>query len=289
MQNPRRELWPGVSLLSMLLWIPAFVVAVLGKVGIRIGMHRGPLSGHPYRDIHPRQLWARHLLSWLFLRGSGLEIGALHMPLRLYHGARAKYVDLMGVEAARAHYPELSGLALVVPDFVESGEQLPSIPPESQDFIVANHFIEHCEDPIRTVVNLLERLRPGGLLFLTVPMRDHTFDEGRPLTTFEHLKQDFVRGAEHSRGDHYRDWARLVENTPEEGVEALARKLEQERYSIHFHVWSYASFRSFICQLKGELGLPLSLVASCKWRFAPFEAIYVLRRDAGRLIPGELA
>ena len=80
--------------------------------------------------------------------GSGLEIGALQMPLRLPAGASVRYVDRFDVEELRSHYPELDDFELVAPDVIDDGEVLGTIPDESADFLIANHMIEHCEDPI---------------------------------------------------------------------------------------------------------------------------------------------
>ena len=60
------------------------------------------------------------------------------------------YVDRMGVGELRAHYPELEQYELVTPDVVDDGESLTTVAADSVDFVVANHLIEHCQDPIGT-------------------------------------------------------------------------------------------------------------------------------------------
>jgi hypothetical protein len=80
---------------------------------------------------------ARARLAAELLSGSGIEIGALHLPLAF----------------------------LTRVDVVDDGELLSTIPAESVDFIIANHFLEHCEDPIRTIGTHLGKLRADGVLF----------------------------------------------------------------------------------------------------------------------------
>ena len=128
------------------------------------------------RDPAPVFLDARREFAERFLAGEGLEIGALHLPLRTPSGAHVRYVDRMSVEDLRAEYAELAEWDLTPVDVIDNGELLSTIPAASQDFIVANHFLEHCEDPIRTIETHLGKLRPGGVLFYAVPDKRYTFD-----------------------------------------------------------------------------------------------------------------
>ena len=217
----------------------------------------------------------RLLLAQLYISGEGLEIGALNAPLPLPPGARVRYVDRLSVEEVRVHYP---GLDIVDVDLVEDGERLPSIPPSSQDFIVANHFLEHCEDPVRTLETLAGRLRSGGVLYMAVPDADLTFDVKRPSTTWEHLLEEHELGTERSRRRHYEEWARLVEDLDEPEVASRAEQLQDMGYSIHFHVWRLHDLLGFFARCIDEIGVPLRLEAVA--RFGN-EAICVLRREEG--------
>ena len=145
-----------------------------------------------------------------FLRGAGVEIGALHQPMPVPGGAGVTYVDRMTVEDLRAHYPELAELPLTRVDVVDDGERLETFEDESVDFMVANHFLEHCEDPIGTIETHLRKLRPGGVLFYAVPDKRYTFDFRRPRTTLAHVIADYENGPDASRRDHYLEWERMV-------------------------------------------------------------------------------
>jgi SAM-dependent methyltransferase len=172
---------------------------------------------------------ARAELAELFLQGDGLEIGALHLPTALPPGSQALYVDRMSIEDLRAHYPELAGLDLTPVDVIDDGERLDRIPPESVDFIVANHFLEHCQDPIATIETHLSKLRPGGTLLYAVPDKRYTFDFRRPRTTLQHLIEDHEKGPERSRAVHYLEWAQLVypdEQPTEEQARTAASQFE---------------------------------------------------------------
>jgi SAM-dependent methyltransferase len=98
-----------------------------------------------------------------FLSGDGIEIGALHEPLGVSNRARVRYVDRTSVAELRIHYPELSNLPLVPIDILDDGETLSSIGDDCVDFVIANHMLEHCEDPLGALSTFLRVVRPGGV------------------------------------------------------------------------------------------------------------------------------
>src|SRR5262249_6702520 len=85
------------------------------------------------------------------LRGPGLEVRALHAPLETPPGCRVTYVDRLPGAELREQYPELGGQELVPVDVVDDGERLEKFAAGSQDFVIANHFLEHAQDPIGTL------------------------------------------------------------------------------------------------------------------------------------------
>ena len=200
----------------------------------------------------------RRELAAEFFRGDGIEIGALHLPMPMPAGVSVRYVDRMSVAELREHYPELDGQDVADVDVVDDGETLSTIEPQSVDFIVANHFLEHCEDPIRTLTTHLGKLRPGGVLFYAVPDKRYTFDFRRPRTPLSHLIADHEDGGKRSRSEHYLEWIRLVHpegNPPDhETAYQLAADLEARDYSIHFHVWTQADLLELLLYCDERLG-----------------------------------
>jgi len=193
-----------------------------------------------------------------YLRGTGIEIGALHFPTKMPPGAKARYVDRMSERDLRAQYPELRTHTFVHVDTIEDGERLASLPAGSVDFIVANHVIEHCLDPIGTLENWTRVIRPGGILFMAVPHRELTFDRDRAPTTWAHLALDRTDGGASSHWAHLLEWASLVERVAD--PTSRARTLQEQRYSIHCHVWTDAEFRDFLERCRTEAGVDLSIV-----------------------------
>ncbi len=140
-------------------------------------------------------LGLEHTRRWLALRylptGScGVEIGALHYPLPLPRGARARYIDINMPETLKTLRSDAGG-EIVRPDILADGFSLSCVARESQDFVIANHILEHTTDALGTLNNWLVALRPGGILFIAVPRAHRCFDCGRAITSTDHFQEDY--------------------------------------------------------------------------------------------------
>jgi SAM-dependent methyltransferase len=192
-----------------------------------------------------------------FLRGDGIEIGALDFPLRLPRGARVRYVDHLDAAGLRETYNGTlrEGRPLVVPDVVDDGARLASFEDASLGFVVANHMLEHVEDPIAALQHQLRVLRPGGVLYLTLPDARDSFDAPRKRTTIEHLLRDHRDGPQVSRREHYEECARSIEGHRDDILTKRVEEMEAEGLRPHFHVWEPVTFAGFLA----ALDLPFSL------------------------------
>jgi predicted SAM-dependent methyltransferase len=210
-----------------------------------------------------------------YLRGDGIEIGALHNPLPVPSSARVRYVDRMAVPELERQYPELRRQKLVEVDIVDDGERLTRVPDASQDFLIANHFLEHCQDPLGALESMLRVLRPGGVLYLAVPDRRFTFDVDRPVTPLEHVVEDHRAGPEGSRRGHFEEWARLVDRVDEREVEHHIARLLEADYSIHFHVWEQSDVFDLLQLARREVGHAFDVEhATRNWH----ENVFILRK-----------
>lgn len=202
---------------------------------------------------------SREALAFQYIRGKGIEIGALHRPLWVPASAKVRYIDRLPVRELRLQYPELRENALVAVDVVDDGETLSKFQSGSLDFVIANHFLEHCENPIGAVESFLRVLKPGGIVYLAVPDKRFTFDAGRGITGLQHLVRDYREGSAWSRDEHFREWRELAalefRNDPQRAMEILKDK----SYSIHFHVWTFIEIMELLIYLKKDLGLDFEL------------------------------
>lgn len=218
----------------------------------------------------------REAIASRYLHGDGIEIGALHNPLPVPSSARVRYLDRMAVPELERQYPELRGEALVDVDIIDDGERLTSLPDASQDFVIANHFLEHCQDPLGAVGSMFRVLRPGGVLYLAVPDRRFTFDADRPVTPLDHVLEDHRAGPERSRREHFEEWARLVDKVEDGDVEQHVSRLLDEDYSIHFHVWEQADVFDLLQLARREAALEFDVELATR---NGHENLFVLRKS----------
>jgi SAM-dependent methyltransferase len=227
----------------------------------------------------------RDFASRRYLRGQGIEIGALHRPLALYEGATVKYVDRLSTEEVRRCYPNVEGQPNVADqpqvnvDIVDDGETLRTIADESVDFVIANHMLEHTRNPIATVETFLRVLRPGGHIFMAIPDKRFTFDRRRDITPFSHIREDYLRGPEWSDRGHYEDWARNVRQFSDEAAtQSYIEKCMASLTNIHFHVWTQVEIVEMFIGTRLEFGFPIEIEAAIRNKD---EVVVVLKKSGG--------
>jgi SAM-dependent methyltransferase len=204
-----------------------------------------------------RKRW-RIAAAWL--KGDGIEIGALYRPLIVPPQARVRYADHLDEQGLRDHYPELANEKFAPVDIIGTAEDLSNIDADSLDFIIANHLFEHLEYPIKALGEFQRVLRAGGVLYMALPDQRVGIDHRRPVTRIEHLLDEHRNGAEKNRVDHYRSWVVDCEGLPEQADERTAMLMAMN-YSIHFHVWRADGFLEFLAAAKKEANLDFELVA----------------------------
>lgn len=198
----------------------------------------------------------REDLARRYLSGDGIEIGALNTPLRVPPGVHVRYVDrmsrgdLMRTDESSLKARGVNSQKIRAVDVVDDAERLARFADGSLDFIIANHVLEHIEDPIRSLENMLRALRPGGTLLLVLPDGRYTFDARRPRTTIDHVLRDHLEGPETSRPQHYEEWARLIEGVPDERAAARAGEFARDDARHHFHVWALEDFLALLRALE---------------------------------------
>jgi len=236
-----------------------------------------------WQTIRYRTMFAtiRHVIASNYLKGEGIEIGALHNPLIVLKGTKVRYVDKWTAEQLAATYPELRDRKLVNVDIIDDGETLATIPESSVDFIIANHLLEHCRNPFRTIERMFALLKTGGVLYLTVPDKRYTFDAPRTVTSAQHLLKEYREGTEWSLQAHAEEYARDALGIVSE-IE-IEKKTEEILASggdsdKHWHVWTQDEILEMIPILKREVGLLFE--TELFFRNGDFEVILLLRKTS---------
>lgn len=194
-----------------------------------------------------------------WLQGEGIEIGALHQPLPVPPGVRVRYVDHLPEPDLKAMYADIAEQPFAPVSILASAEDLGPVADASQDFVIANHLLEHLEDPVRGLGEFARVLKQDGVVYLALPDKRQTFDRDRAPTPVEEILEDHRSGPERSRLGHYADWARHVDKVPEAEIPARVEHILSTGYSIHFHVWRPETFLEFFLAAQREFDLDFDL------------------------------
>ena len=207
-----------------------------------------------------------------YISGSGIEIGPLTWPLRVPRGTRVRSVDYKSRDELMresAHMLNVTGIPPV--DVIDNAEELASFGDCELDFMIANHVLEHIEDPIAALAHWVRVVRPGGVLMITLPDAAQGFDATRERTSVAHLLSDHQEGPAISRDAHYAEWAVHIEGRSGEAVTERVAELRREGARHHFHVWELSGF----LELLRAIELPVELEHAQR---SIQEFIVVLRR-----------
>ena len=179
------------------------------------------------------------------LSGVGVEFGAgaVETAFPVPAGVKILYADLNPHEelSGRNYFQDRE---LVVTDFHTGIEEMDGIEPDTLDFLIASHVIEHTRNPIKALRLAYEKLRKGGRFVLVVPDREMTFDKTRPITTIEHLVADYLMPCRERDFEHYLEF--FGRSFGQRDPVPSAKGVWERGDDIHFHTWTYDSFREFL-------------------------------------------
>ena len=187
--------------------------------------------------------------------GDGVEFGAGASPFPVRTNCRVRYADRNTPPelAERKYFDAGSPIRF---DLQMDMADMSGLADDSLDFIVACHVIEHTPNPIQALINAHRKLRHGGRFALVVPDKHVTFDKLRPLTSLDHLIADYLIPSRERDFEHYLEFFRL--SFPQADYVRCAREVWDRAEDIHFHTWTYESFREFVDFVAGEY--------KCPWR-----------------------
>ncbi len=133
--------------------------------------------------------------------------------------------------------------------FICDASDLSNIPDETYDFVMSSHVIEHIANPIRALREWRRVLKPGGAAIFVVPHRDYGFDHRRPLTTLEHMLDDFERCVGDHDDTHLQETIELIDYSmipfDREKLTAIGRDVLHTR-GLHHHTFNEDNFNALL-------------------------------------------
>lgn len=197
-------------------------------------------------------------VAYSFLHGIGIEVGARHNPADLPGCCEVTYADVMHRDDAIALFPEFPPERFAKVDFIVDLDRLgfTEVADETLDFVIMNYMIEQLANPIRAIAELFRIVKEGGYIVLSALDRHYSIDDRRPLTSYDHLFQEFQAGTTDVTDAHYVEFLRvaspqIIESDAELHTALAQARLRRERV----HVWNSASFESFLYRAFKDLGI----------------------------------
>jgi len=190
------------------------------------------------------------------LCGIGVDIGPLHDPVPVNKAyARSFFVDRLTPRLLKEHYAGMVEHGLVDPHVVCDGGAELAFKPDSLDFIIGCHLLEHLPDPIGAVLAWHRALRPSGALLAVVPDPKICPDRAREVTSLEHLAADHEDPSSERDRAHFLEWSRYWnECQTQQEIEERAQYLIGWEYAIHYHVWLADTLRGIFAHANRHYG-----------------------------------
>ena len=220
----------------------------------------------------------RFSVSREFLSGSGMEIGAGVNPQRLPDGVFCQYFDKHDKEFVERFFGEGRHLLYEILPL----DDVPVFFPKGADFLIAHNVLEHCENPIATLVEWISYVREGGVLVIGLPLPDRCLNDSRRVMTplrhvlddylFDRTQEDF-ESCEHIYSFRL-GWRDDKESlAKKEYLDFVQDEALRKRHDIHWHIGDYEFWSGVVEAAFYFSGKSHDMLATTK---SP-EALFVIR------------
>jgi SAM-dependent methyltransferase len=236
-----------------------------------------------------------HLLGWLrqnisfnhrrrgyrYLKGNGVEIGALNQPAILRSSCKVEYVDYISKEGSKKIFKEISPLYLVQVDHIcDLDKEDLHFKTCSYDFVIANHIIEHLANPIKAIKEMFRIIKINGLLVISIPDCNYTYDKCRNITELSHLIMDYNKNVNEISTEHYSDLLDQIKlDYSGKNILNISGIFEDlKKRHEHVHVWNSESAKCFLQRSIEMLSIKAQCIYECSGDQNKFEYFSVWRK-----------
>jgi predicted SAM-dependent methyltransferase len=194
------------------------------KIGLEIG---GPSSFFSIRSYFPIYLYAERIDGVNFSNNTVWEGTIVKGQNFLYYNGKKGY------------------------QYIDEASCLSEIDNNKYDFILSCHCLEHTANSLKTLKEWNRVLKNDGYFILVLPDKHYTFDEYRPITTFDHLKDDLQKGTDEKDETHFEEVINLHNLNKDTGIITKQELIERtyNNYSnrcVHHHVFSFELIKEML-------------------------------------------
>jgi len=76
--------------------------------------------------------------------------------------------------------------------YFQDATELNKIDDDKYDFVICSNVLEHIANPLKALHEFKRVIKINGFIAIIVPYYKHTYDYKRPVTTIEHIREDFM-------------------------------------------------------------------------------------------------
>jgi ubiquinone/menaquinone biosynthesis C-methylase UbiE len=135
--------------------------------------------------------------------------------------------------------------------YIAEGTNLTQIKDNTYDFILSCNNLEHIANPIKSLLEWKRVVKPEGTIILILPRKESNFDHLRPITSFQHIKNDFEKNTGEDDLSHLTEILELhdLKRDPHaRSYENFKKRSESnlENRSLHHHVFDLLLLKAII-------------------------------------------
>jgi SAM-dependent methyltransferase len=241
---------------------------ILRSIGRKYSYYLGKIRYNPlYAKLRKHYLKEKGLETY-FLRKRGLEIGG---PSQIFTSKGilpiyslmasldgCNFTDNTVWEGNISSGPYLEKEGNTGRQYISEGSSLAFAADDSYDFLLSSHSLEHHANVIKALKEWKRAVKPGGLLLVVVPDKNHTFDHKREFTAFEHFLEDEAAGVDEADLTHLDEILRLHDLSMDPGGGDFERFKQRslENYKnrcLHQHVFNFDNLGRLAAYLQLEV------------------------------------
>lgn len=211
----------------------------------------------------------------------GYEIGAQNSPLKCKNANNILYIDYLSKEESSQKY-HIPINECVDVNIIADANDLNVIPANSTSFIIANHVLEHCPNPIGALLCWLRILKTQGVLFLTLPnYKSNEFDFEKIPANIAHLIADYKKAMnkEDISTEHIFEHIQLIDGIDPDNVPAFEKRYKsivESNLHTHYHVFNRKNVVDLLHYIHQQT--PIQIVNTFSFENS-FELLFIIEKN----------